>query len=95
MLSKNFKVNEYLSLRLEDGETVIYVADRVFQQCKYLLLNIPIEDVTILDELDSIDKISETLDDVLEDTNENLNNRIIPPEVEFWAINFQFSIMLF
>jgi len=37
---QEFFVNKYLSLRLEDELTIIYVGKIHFLQCKYLLLNI-------------------------------------------------------
>ena len=37
---KEFKVNDYITLKLEDGKTIIYVKGKRFDQCKYLLLNI-------------------------------------------------------
>ncbi len=38
---KEFKVNEYITLKLEDDITNIYINDILFRQCKILLLNIP------------------------------------------------------
>ena len=39
-----FRINEYLTLKLEeDGKTFIYVAGKLFRQCKYLLINIPVD----------------------------------------------------
>jgi len=81
-----FQINEYLSLRLEDDRTNIYVAGKLFRQCKFLLLNIPIDKLSILDELESIDEAAEKLDHSLEprrDVKESMYK--IPPEVEFWG----------
>ncbi|UCC19893.1 MAG: zinc-ribbon domain-containing protein [Promethearchaeota archaeon] len=36
-----FKINEFIKLKLENGKTVIYVKDEKFLQCKYLLIEIP------------------------------------------------------
>jgi len=52
-----FDVNEYISLRLEDGNTNIYIDGELFNQCKYLLLNIQIDDIRSLDEIESIDAL--------------------------------------
>ena len=41
-----FKVNEYISLRLENQMTNIYVKSERFSQCKHLILQIPINDIT-------------------------------------------------
>lgn len=81
-----FQINEYLSLRLEDDRTNIYVAGKLFRQCKFLLLNIPIDKLSTLDELESIDEAAEKLDHSLEprrDVKESMYK--ITPEVEFWG----------
>lgn len=77
---KSFKINKYLKLCLEDGSTNIYLNDILFTQCKYVLLNIPIEKITSFDEIESIDDAYEQLDKTLENGNE-----IISSDVEFWA----------
>jgi len=77
-----FKVNDYVSLRLEDEKTVIYVAGKRFRQCKYLFLNIPIDEIREFDQVESIDEAAERLDKSMED--EDLP-RIIPAKVEFWG----------
>lgn len=40
---QEFRVNKFLTLKLEEGKTVIYVDNKPFTQCKYLLLQIPLE----------------------------------------------------
>ena len=40
---KTFKINDYLTLRLENNESIIYVKGKKFRQCKYLLLSTPLE----------------------------------------------------
>ena len=78
---KEFKVNDYITLRLEeDGKTNIYIKNQLFRQCKYLLLDIPIEEITSLDEIKSIDEAAEKLDHSLE---ENKSEHETPPEIEF------------
>jgi len=77
-----FIVNPYLSVRLEARKTMIYVADQPFKQCKLLLLNIPIAEMSTFDELESIDEIAEKEDRMME--SEMMKNEI-PPEVEFWG----------
>ncbi len=42
---KEFNVNEYITLKLEDGRTNIYIKGELFRQCKFLLLNIPVEEI--------------------------------------------------
>ncbi len=79
---KEFKVNEFITLRLEDLKTVIYVAGEKFQQCKFLLLNIPINDVASFTDIESVDEAAERLDYSLE---HNQPYYEISPETEFWG----------
>lgn len=86
---EEFKVNDYISLRLIGKETFIYIKEEKFIQCKYLLLSIPVEEVSSLDEIRSIDEAADLLDKSLEpelDSRQRLQ-RIdkILPEVEFWG----------
>jgi len=88
---QEFHINEFLTVRLEEPftpratryQTVIYVGGRYFRQCKFLLLDIPIDKVSSLDEIDSIDEAAEKLDKSQEPV-EGYEPRI-PPEVEFWG----------
>jgi len=81
-----FKINKYLSLKLENGKTNIYVNDRIFKNCKFLLLDIPIDEVEGFNEIESIDEAEERLDRSLEPISRSRRNSdIIPPETEFWA----------
>ncbi|MHA1150619.1 MAG: hypothetical protein ACTSR8_20555 [Promethearchaeota archaeon] len=83
---KEFIVNEFLKLKLENKKTLIYVNNKRVLQCKYLLLN-PIEmdgsnknenSLTI-----TLDEQIETLDRSLE--RDDLCKIEVPPETEFWA----------
>ncbi len=80
---QEFKVNEHITLKLENGKTIIYVAGKLFRQCKYLLLEIPVDEVGSFDEIQSIDEAAEMLDHTME--NELTPELLIPPEVEFWG----------
>ena len=80
MRVKEFKVNDYLKLKLENDRTNIYVKNRVFRQCMYLLLNIPVDRIRDYDMIDSIDEAAEVLDRSLEGSH---SPRIISPEEEF------------
>ena len=80
MVLKEFVVNNYIKLQLEEEKTVIYVGNREFWHCTFLLLNIPIEKISSFDEIESIDEVSQRLDKSLE-----MNQGQIPPEVEFWG----------
>ena len=89
-----FKVNELITVKLENDKTVIYVANDRSWHCKYLLLSIPIEQISCFDEIESIDEAAELLDKRLEpeyyeisedNDNEFIQKELIPPHVEFWA----------
>ena len=78
---EEFKVNAFITLRLVDDKTVIYVSRKKFIQCKFLLLSVPISQMESEEGIKSIDEAAEKLDSRLEgDTPQ-----IIPPEVEFWG----------
>jgi len=78
--TKDFKINEYLTLKLEGGRTTIYVKNRPFRQCMYLLLDLSIDRVEKYDEIRSIDEAAANLSRKME-----RNHRIVPPETEFWG----------
>ena len=78
---KEFKANEYITLKLESNKTVIYIKDKKFIQCKYLLLGIPIKEISSFDDIESIDEAAENLDRSLE-SGKKIQ---IPPETEFWG----------
>lgn len=80
-----FKVNEYLSLKLEDRKTNVYVKDQLFNQCKFLLLNIPVNKISTFDEIESIDEAAEKLGWTEEGQIEINNAYTISPEIEFWG----------
>jgi len=40
---REFKINDFLTLKLQNNRTNIYVKNRKFIQCMYLLLNIPVD----------------------------------------------------
>ena len=50
-MNLEYKVNEYLELKLLDGKTYIFVKGKRFIQCIRLVLQIPIADVDIYDEI--------------------------------------------
>lgn len=79
---KEFHINQYLSVRLERGKTMIHVVGQPFIQCKFLLLNIPIPQMRSFDEIESIDEVADLVDGVLEEETRKIE---IPPEVEFWG----------
>ncbi len=78
-----FKINDYLILKLQENKTQIYVGAKKFRQCKFILLNIPISKITLVEEIKSIDEAAERLDATLERDDQIKN--YIEPETEFWA----------
>jgi len=79
---KEFVVNEFLSLKLENGKTNIYVNNQKILQCKYILLDIPIG-ASNDDEFESIDEYIEQYKKVQKETREKAEK--LPPEVAFWG----------
>ncbi len=75
-----FKINELLTLRLENNETNIYVKGKKFLQCKYLLVKKKLDELEDLLTLDSVDDMVNDLDHILEKKPNE-----IPPETEFWG----------
>ncbi|MFW9825346.1 MAG: leucine-rich repeat domain-containing protein [Candidatus Thorarchaeota archaeon] len=69
---KEFKINNYLTVKLKDNKTIIYAGDEVFRQCKSLLLTIA-----------KSSKIK-NMDEIIEEASIN-ENELLPPEIEFWG----------
>jgi hypothetical protein len=81
-----FVINEFLTLKLEDGKTNIYVKGERFDQCKYLMLNIPIDETHKFDEIESINEAADMLGwtEERQEGVEHVENEI-DPETEFWG----------
>lgn len=77
---KDFKINDFLTLKLEGGKTIIYVKGRPFRQCMYLLLDISVKQIERYDEIRSIDEAAVRLSRKMEQ-----DHRLVPPETEFWG----------
>lgn len=84
---KEFKINDYIALRLENEETNVYIDGIKVIQCKYLLLTKPEVIAGSEDKsFDNMDEITQNLDDSLElRDSEKLEAISITPETEFWA----------
>ena len=78
---QKYRVNNYLELKLEDGYTSIYVNNVLFTHCKYLLLDIPMDEFQLIDKIDSIDQAAEILNNSME--LEPLIRKKLSPEEEF------------
>ena len=80
---KKFVINDYITLKLEDDFTNIYVNRELFIQSKYLLLNIPAIQVKKFDEIESIDVAADIL--AWTDAEQAGIGYNIEPESEFWG----------
>lgn len=80
---QEFKINRFITLKLENDRTLIYIAGKRFEQCKRLLLNIPVENGKSSVEIESIDEAAEKLGYSRKKVGENSIK--ISPETEFWA----------
>jgi len=78
-----FKVNKHLELKLKSAKTNIYVGGKLFNQCKFLLLNIPNDRIRDYDEIESIDEAAEELDSSMEPGR--LKKHYLSPDTEFWG----------
>ncbi len=79
---KCFRINNYLTLRLENNKTQIYVLGEKFEQCKSLFINISINEIKSLYEL-SIDEMVEKSD--FSSESDDLAQISLTSESEFWA----------
>lgn len=78
---KEFNINQHLKLKLVEGQTVIYVNDRPFHQCKYLLLNLTQKDFKKFDHIDSIDEAFQIYNKM--ERKHEKNHTMIDPISEF------------
>ncbi len=78
---KNFILNEFLELKLENQKTNIYVDGELFMQCKKLILNIyPWNEE--FDKIKSIDAAA-LVNDKFSQENGSTTNHLLSPEEEF------------
>jgi len=80
---REFEVNNYITLKLEHGETNIYIKNEFFNQCKFLLIEIPSNNISKFDEIMSIDEAAKVLDHSMEDQGKDIIG--VRPETEFWG----------
>lgn len=79
---KEIPINKFLSVRLERGQTIIYVTGQPFIQCKHLLLDIPVAEINVFEEIESIDEAAEKVEKFM---GREMNKSEIFPETEFWG----------
>jgi len=78
-----FKINEHITLKLENTITMIYVKNKRFRQCLRLVINIPVKEFDEFDDIDSIDEAPSLSKKVnYETSNEHF---YISPKEEFWG----------
>ncbi len=73
------RLSRYISLKLEDTRTNIYIDNKLFMQCKSLIVHISIDKLKKYDDLTSIDDLEQ------EFLNSNHNQSELSPEDEFWG----------
>ncbi|MFW9939770.1 MAG: hypothetical protein ACFFFT_01925 [Candidatus Thorarchaeota archaeon] len=89
-----FKVNDFLALKLEGNRTFIYIKGKRFIQCIRLFLQIPPQTSNLYEEIESIDEATEVYKQALWENRivegpmarpSRFQNRSITPEQEFWG----------
>ena len=75
---QKFKINDLITIKLENRKTNIYVNNVMFIQCKYLLINL--ESDKEYEEIESIDDAKKHLSNKME-----RNHSIIEPKEEYWG----------
>ncbi|MFX0132092.1 MAG: hypothetical protein ACFFDN_00470 [Candidatus Hodarchaeota archaeon] len=78
--NENYKINDFLEIKLEDNHTNLYVNGKRFNQCHFLLLNVPMDNDPESKEIESIDEAKD-----LYSTQHEGNKRVLEPRVEFWG----------
>jgi len=89
-----FKVNDFLTLKLEDNKTFIYVKGKKFIQCIRLFLQISPQESEFYEEIESIDEATEIYDKFLYNNTivqgdqakpTRKYNYSVAPEEEYWG----------
>lgn len=84
-----FKINAYLTLKLEDGLTVIYVGgERFHLYCKPFLLSIPIKNVELYSDAQTLEEADEVFSKTADKDLRKYNKEIlelIDEKTEFWG----------
>lgn len=79
----SFKINDHLTLKREHRRTKIYINDKPFLQCKFLLLNLEKKQLNRYYDIDSIDEAAAKLDHSMEGNKPERTR--LPSRTEFWA----------
>ncbi|MFX0072039.1 MAG: tetratricopeptide repeat protein [Candidatus Hermodarchaeota archaeon] len=78
-LLDEYKINQYITLKLENGDSNIYVQDDMLIQCRYLLLSEMKSSNLKINQFNSIDVAEEYF------KNSSESSTIISKEIEFWG----------
>ena len=79
------KINEYITVKLINKKTVIFVDDKEFMQCKFLLFTLDPNNINDYDEVESLDEAKEIYDKSMEGYD-GLGSRFkINFMTEFWG----------
>jgi len=86
MSELEYKINDYISLKLEDYKTYIYIKGEKFLNCIRLVLQIPKKTIEDFDEINSIDEASKLYKTLYQNTiMEDFDTHDITAEQEFWG----------
>jgi len=85
-----FVVNEFITLKLENGKSNIYVLNQLFNHCKYLIVSTNVEAIEDLSKIESIDELAEETDY----TKKNNGELKIPENLLNNNFVFKFKIKL-
>lgn len=73
------QLNRHISLKLEEDKTNIYVDNKIFRQCKSLIVHIPIKELDKYNDLTSIDDLEQNF------PKSRYSPSYQSPEDEFWG----------
>lgn len=83
---QSLEINDFISLKLENKATYIYVKGRRFKPCMRLVLQIPKGDISNYDIIDSIDEAADVFKTLYQNQiMEGNDPHSITPEEEFWG----------
>ena len=86
MEGQEYQINTFLTVRMQNGQTLICVTNEPFSLCKSLIFNIPMDNIKSFDKIESIDDVAEKLGWTEEgQIIENSHEYEISPETEFWG----------
>lgn len=87
---KEFKVNDFITLKLVEGRIDIYVKDKIVFQKMFLLLNFPVKNTEKFEDIESIDQVADILGwkkwgHTSKQVSIDVYKKEMDPETEFWG----------